>query len=118
MKQNIPSAKVRVGPLSVVLMIRALQGGPHTYAELSQACGLHHTTLRRWLPAFRKDTRAKPRLVHVAGWEEDALGRCTTPSFAWGDEPDAPRCSVSNADRQRRRRAAARAKRLSAALTA
>ena len=101
MNQAIPSSKVRVGPLALVLMINALQAAPHTYVELADACGLHHTTLRRWLGQFRKPTRGCPRLVHIAVWEEDRHGRRNTPAFAWGSAPDAKRQPATNSERQR-----------------
>ena len=102
MNQAVPSKKVRVGPLAVVLMVNALKDGAHTYTELAEASGLHHTTLRRWLAQFRKPTQGHVRLVHIADWEEDNQGRRNTPSFAWGNKRDAERRPLAQAERQAR----------------
>ena len=102
MDSAIPSKKVRVGPLALVLMINALQTEAHTYAELADACGLHHTTLRRWLAQFRRPTQGHPPMVYIADWEEDHQGRRNTPAFAWGDKPNAKRRPLEHSERQAR----------------
>ena len=108
MNPAVPSKKVRVGPLAVALMIHALQEAPQTYEELSTACGLHHTTLRRWLPAFRLKRKGLDRLVYISEWREDKNGRRNTPAFSWGALTDAKSVPVSDTERKAKYRQRAR----------
>jgi len=104
MRQEIPCRRVLVGPVAVVLLINALVEGPHTYADLVESTGFHRCTLARWLAQFRKPTGGYPKLVRIAEWHVDSLGRFNTPAFAWGSKPDAKRKPLSNVDRKRRQR--------------
>lgn len=108
MNPAIPSKKVRVGPLAVALMIHALQEAPQTYEELAIASGLHNTTIRRWLPAFRLKRKGFDRLIYISEWREDNNGRRNTPAFSWGALPDLKSTPVSNAERQVKARQRAR----------
>lgn len=104
MNPAIPGRYTRVGPLAIRLLLEALMAGPHTYAELTEACGLSRTTLCRWLTAWRRPAQGMPRRVYIAEWETDPNGRRNTPAFAWGSKPDAKPAPVNGAERQRRRR--------------
>ena len=101
-KWEAPGAKSRPNPLAIRVLLTALMEGPHTYADLAEASGLHEQTVRHWLVPFRKRVAGLPRVVHIAEWHPDPRGYPTRPAFAWGDKPDAKRRALSNAERQRR----------------
>jgi DNA-binding transcriptional ArsR family regulator len=83
---------VRLGPLSVAKIMRALFDGPCTVPELQEASGLSVSTLYEYLRALRKEG-----VVHVCAWEKDATGRESLRVFKLGPGKDAPRQRKSKA---------------------
>ena len=86
------SRPVRLGPLSVAKIMRALLDGPSTVPELQETSGLSVSTLYEYLRALRKEG-----VVHVSGWEKDATGRESLRVFKLGPGKDAPRQRKSKA---------------------
>jgi hypothetical protein len=67
-----------------------------TIAEVAAATGVHETTASRLVHALHSE-----RVVHIAGWLEDTLGRDQTPVFTFGDGADVPRKKLTGAERNR-----------------
>ena len=77
---------VRLGPLSVAKIMRALLDGPCSMPELQHTSGLSMNTLHGYMRALRKEG-----VVHISGWEKDATGRDSLRVFKLGAGKDAPR---------------------------
>jgi hypothetical protein len=60
---------------------------------------MHLHTVQSLMRTFRRH-----KLVHVAAWETDTLGRVNKPVFAFGAGADKPRKSLTGAQRQERYR--------------
>lgn len=81
---------------NTIKMIKRLQEGDATIAELKEHSGYSDSTLRRWLEVMRKE-----RLVYVSFWEKSKNG-VPIPSYSWGDEPDVRKPpKYTEAERQR-----------------
>lgn len=92
--------RVRVNALAHAKLLRALLEGPATVHDLAEESGLTAWTVSRHLDAFLAE-----RLVHVSGWQQDALGRDTTEIYTWGKGKNVPRKIPSNAENCARWRA-------------
>ena len=79
-----------------------LISGASTVEDLSQESGLAHNTTRKLIHALRRR-----KLIHVAAWEADALGRHTKAAYALGHKPDAAKPPAKTCA-QRSARSAAR----------
>lgn len=77
---------VRLGPLSVAKVMRALLDGPCCVRELQQTSGLSTATLHAYMRALRKEG-----VVHISGWEKDATGRESLRIFKLGPGRDVAR---------------------------
>lgn len=86
------SKPVRLGPLSVAKITRALLDGPCSILELRLVSGLNISTLHEYMRALRKEG-----VVHICGWEKDATGRESLRIFKLGADKDAPRAKKSKA---------------------
>lgn len=92
----------KINALSLSKMIRYLQDvGPVSSHDMVDHTGLHDSTVRDYMRAMHAE-----RLIHVAAWEADRLGRDVTPLWAWGAGRDKPRHRFTAAERQARSRAA------------
>lgn len=63
-----------------------LMSGASTVFDLAQESGLALNTTRKLLQAMRHR-----KMVHVAAWEKDALGRYTVAAYALGQRYDTRR---------------------------
>ncbi len=63
-----------------------LHEGPVTVFDLMRATGMHGNTLRKFVRALKLR-----RLIYVAVWRKDTLGRYTVAAYSWGSRPDAKR---------------------------
>lgn len=86
------SRAVRLGPLSVAKVMRALMDGPCSLPELQHSSGLSTNTLYEYLRALRKEG-----VVHISAWEKDSTGRESLRVFKLGPGRDAPRRRKSKA---------------------
>lgn len=68
-----------------------------TAAQLSVAVGVHLITAQSWLRELRAN-----RVIHVAGWLPDSLGRDSTPVYRLGDGVDVARRKTSRSEINRR----------------
>lgn len=72
---------------AVAGLIAALTNVPCTYEQAAQASGMSERAIAGWIKSFRD-----ARLVRIAEWRNDALGRATVPAFEWANgHRDVPR---------------------------
>lgn len=72
-----------------------------TKADMAKALCIHVITAARLISALRKQ-----KLVYIAKWDTDRMGRAIIPAYRWGQRKDAPkpRTQVPTAERSRRYR--------------
>ena len=75
-----------INRLSVAKMMRAILDGPASVFDLMEESGLCYSTVQRFVHALRYQ-----RVVHVARWDRDPMGRPTRACYSVGDKPDAAR---------------------------
>lgn len=90
---------MKINAFSYAQMIKCIAHGPCTIQDVADYCGLHYLTCQRYL---RELYRAK--VIHIASWEKDVRGRDLTRVYEFGTAKDSPRASLSDAQRQARRR--------------
>ncbi len=81
-------------------LFKELLDGPITPHEAVEATGLHIVTAQNLFRCLKRH-----KVVHVAAWEPDRLGRDVTPVYQLGAGRDKPRRKKSAAERQRASRA-------------
>lgn len=91
---------IKVNAMSYAKLLRELHDGPFSFAELAQNTGLHYHTVRDYVNALHRE-----RLVHIALWEKDKLGRDCKPLWSYGQARDKKRERMTAAERQERHRA-------------
>lgn len=77
-------ATVRLNATLYAIALQELMHGASTRAELSEATGLGAETVMCMVRALHKR-----RLIYVASWEQDGIGRWSIAAFAFGDKTDA-----------------------------
>ena len=105
------STRNRVNAIAFSKLMRCLHDGPHTLRELVQETGLTRGTVSLYVHALRRE-----KLVRIAGWDTDSIGRTCLPAFAIGSEPDARRVKMSRKESNARYRASVAMKTLCRAL--
>lgn len=75
-----------INRLSVAKMLRALLDGPASVFDLMEESGLCYSTVQRFVYALRYQ-----RVVHVARWDRDTMGRPTRACYSFGDKPNVRR---------------------------
>jgi len=68
-----------------------------TAAQLAVEIGVHLITAQSWLRELKTN-----RVIHVAGWLPDSLGRDSTPVYRLGDGEDVARRKASRSEINRR----------------
>lgn len=87
----------RINAISAAKLMRALIDGPSTIHELTDACGLHLLTVRKYVLALRDEG-----VCCVAAWEQDNRGVVCVHAYGLGDtDVPRPKPMVSNARRMR-----------------
>ena len=77
-----------------------LIAGPTTVSGLCEESGLAYNSCRKFVA-----TLYRRKLVHIAAWERDSIGRWTIAAYAWGTGKDAKRPpKLTPAQRSQRRR--------------
>ena len=98
MKKNRPLAKINA--LSYAALIRELIEVPSSYHDLAEATGLAYTTIREAIYAWHIQ-----KIVFVAGYKEDVLGRRSIKLWSFGlDRKDCKPLRYTPAERQKRHR--------------
>ena len=86
--------------MSFAKLIGELCEGTHTKDELSEATGLHYTTVRTYVAALHRE-----KLVHIAGYAADKMGRENSkPLWAFGPGVNKKRKAATDAQRAQRAR--------------
>jgi hypothetical protein len=85
-KTRLAKIDVRVSHLTFTLILEELLSGACTAKALADHSGMTHRSVLRLL----RTMHAK-KVVHVAGWEKDVLGRFGVAAWALGCGRDAPR---------------------------
>ncbi len=67
-----------------------------TVAAMSKSAGVTRQTLYRTLSSLRA-----ARVARIAAWNRDKNNRAIEPVWGLGDQPEAPRLGLTNAQRQR-----------------
>lgn len=78
--------QARLNYLAFTGFIEELVSGPSTSAALTEVTGLHFRTVNRLLRLMHER-----KLIHVSGWEKDALGRIGVRVYSFGAGKDAKR---------------------------
>lgn len=78
--------QIRLSYLTFAMLLEELMSGPCTAKHLSEHTGMGHRYMCRLIDALHTK-----RLVHVAGWDKDSLGRMAVKVYALGHGKDAPR---------------------------
>jgi predicted ArsR family transcriptional regulator len=95
--------QVRLSHLTFALVLEELVSGPTTAQALAEHSGMLPKTVRLLL----RTMKAK-KLVHIAAYDKDTLGRCNLTVYGFGPGRDAKRPTKPRAqvNREYRRRAA------------
>lgn len=72
--------------LAFAVLIESLVDAPYTIQELVTLSGFAYNTTRKFILALHRR-----RLVYVAVWRTDKIGRYTKPAYSFGSRPDVPR---------------------------
>lgn len=75
---------VRASYLSFALLLEELLSGPSTAKALADHTGMGHRYMCRLLA-----TLYSKKVIHISGWERDALGRAGVRVYALGQGKDA-----------------------------
>lgn len=94
---------VRLGPLSVAKVMKALSAGPCSIDDLQSVSGLSRATLNEYTRALRKE-----HILYVSDWGLDKRGCKNVKIFTFGFGTDVPKVKKSKAQiarecRQRKR---------------
>lgn len=97
--------EVRLSHLTFTLLLEEMLSGPCTAKALSEHTGMGHRVMCRLV----RTMHAK-KVVHVAGWEKDAIGRVAVKVWQLGHgrgakKPNKPRAEVNRDYRARASRA-------------
>lgn len=91
---------VKVNAMSFANMVESIQVRARTFRSIAEVTGLHPATVGNYIREMHKIG-----LVHIAGWEQDRLGRDCIAIYTWGYGIDKPRHKFTAAQRQARHRA-------------
>jgi len=92
--------QIRVNAISFAEMVAILHEEPISIADLAEATGLHVWTIRHYTRALYER-----KVIHIAGWEKDRLGRSNTPLWFYGRKKDIAKPHETNAEKMVRLRA-------------
>lgn len=94
--------QIRLSYITFTLLLEELLSGPCTARSLSDHTGMGHRYMCRLLR-----TMHEKKVVHIAGWDKDSLGRNGVRVYGLGAGKDAKRVTKSKAEcnRDYRRRA-------------
>ena len=91
---------VKVNQESYALIFKELLEGEMSAHDAVEITGLHLVTAQSLFRSLKKH-----KVVHIAAWDTDRMGRDVTPIYALGAKRDKPRRRMSGAERQRLSRA-------------
>jgi hypothetical protein len=76
--------QTRLSYLTFAMLLEELLSGPCTAKHLSEHTGMGHRYMCRLIDALHTK-----RVVHIAGWDKDALGRVAVRVYGLGPGKDA-----------------------------
>ncbi len=91
---------MRVNQDMYARVFRDLVDGPMTAHDAVEVSGMHTVTAQEFMRTLKRY-----KVVHIAAWEKDRLGRDATPVYALGAGRDKKRAKLTAAERQARHRA-------------
>ena len=92
--------QIKVGAISYAQLIKHMQEGIYTCAELAEATGLHLVTVYQYARELHAADAA-----HIVRFEPDSRGRHNVKVYAMGARADAKRVRMTAVERQARFRA-------------
>lgn len=87
----------KVNQTAYALIFKELLEGPMTAHEASELTGLYIQTTNHLFKCFKKH-----KIVYIASWETDSLGRDMIPVYQIGNKPDKKRRALTSAQRSAR----------------
>jgi hypothetical protein len=84
---------------TIIDIIALLKKSPATSEGVSLSLGIHKVTSRKWLKALHKE-----RIIFIAGWLADGIGRDKVPIYAFGEAEDLPKRVLTRSEISRRYR--------------
>lgn len=94
-----PPKRARLNALVMALALKVILSGRFTREELLHKTGVHYQSAGRWLAAIKRE-----KLIYIADWQNDTMGRDNIPVYELGDKPDKKRRSITPAQRSKRYR--------------
>lgn len=82
--------QTRLSHITFTLVLEELMSGPCRVSELADHSGMTHRYLNRLMR-----TMHRKKVVHIAGWDKDTLGRYGVRVYGLGAGKDAPRRTKS-----------------------
>lgn len=104
----MPKAKnarecIRINHVAYALLMKRMMGVPASVADLCEATGLNNRTVWNITRVLRRH-----RVVHIAKWGQDSIGRWQIAYYCVGSLPDKPKPVRSPEEIQEMLRASAR----------
>ena len=78
--------QTRLSHITFTLVLEELMSGPSKVSDLVEHSGMTHRYLNRLMR-----TMHRKKVVHIAGWDKDTLGRYGVRVYGLGAGKDAPR---------------------------
>lgn len=88
---------MKVNCMILCKLIKLLQEGTRSCAELAEETGLHKLTVYQHTKEMHKQG-----LIHIAAWDNNDYGRPSIRIYMWGEGRDAKRKTVSREEISRR----------------
>ena len=87
----------KVNQTAYALIFKELLEGPLTARDAIEITGLHIQTANNLFKCFKKH-----KIVYIASWETDSMGRDAFPVYQIGNKPDKKRRAMTSAERSAR----------------
>lgn len=94
--------QAKMSPPRYAKLIHHLLEGEYNCRELAALTDLHYITVLEYTKALHAHV---PKVIYIAKWDKDSLGRESVRVYAFGDKEDAARRTLGRAEQQRRYRA-------------
>ena len=86
-------AQIKVNQSIFARVVRMMMDGPVTTRDITEETGLHIVTAQ----ALMRDMK-RHKVVHIAGWDPDVMGRPLNAAYRLGEGKDALRPSKTAAE--------------------
>lgn len=92
--------QVKMSPQRYAALMKYLAEGQYNARALAELTGLHYITVLDYTRALHE-----AGVIHICGWERDAIGRDAIIIYKLGPGQDVPKRVLSRTEQQRRYRA-------------